>query len=82
MAQMEDCYPQLLQTIFAAYPPTFMHWIWSVVRPIMPKRIIDKVDIIEPSKNDKERDRLLEHVTLETLPVDFGGLNTVPPKDW
>ena len=82
MGQMEDCYPQLLGQIFACYPPTFMHWIWSVVRPIMPKRIIDKVDIIEPSKNDKERDRLLEHITLETLPVDFGGLNTVAPKDW
>jgi hypothetical protein len=82
MGEMEDCYPQLLETIFAVYAPTFMHWAWSVIRPIMPRRVIDKVDIVEPYKNDKERQRFLKHITLENIPVDYGGTNTKPVIEW
>ena len=82
MNEMEDMYPQLLDTLYGCYPPSFMHTIWSFLRPIMPKRIIDKIDLVEPGTNKKERDRLLKHISLEDLPVYFGGKNEVPPKDW
>jgi hypothetical protein len=48
----------------------------------MPRRVVDKMDLIEPDKNEKERQRLFRHITPENLPVDFGGKNTVPVKDW
>ncbi|KAL3910496.1 MAG: hypothetical protein SGILL_007667 [Bacillariaceae sp.] len=82
MNEMEDVYPQLLETIFACYPPSFMHKVWAFIRPIMPKRIIDKIDLIEPSINEEERERLFKHMTIESLPEHYGGKNKVPPKDW
>ena len=82
MNEMEDVYPQLLETIYVCYPPTFVHAAWALVRPVMPKRILDKIDFITPDSNEKERDRLLKHITKESLPVHCGGDNTAPPKDW
>jgi hypothetical protein len=82
MNEMEDVYPQLLETIFACYPPSFMHKVWALIRAIMPRRIIDKIDLIEPNVNEEERNRLLKHITIEHLPKYFGGENKVPPKDW
>lgn len=78
MGKMEDCYPQLLETIFACYAPSFMHWIWTFIRPIMPKRVVEKIDVIEPNINENERRRLLKHVASENLPVDYGGTSTTP----
>lgn len=82
MGEMEDCYPQLLETLFATYAPTFMHVVWSLIRPIMPKRVVDKVDIIEPHKNERERARLLHYISLDDLPTDYGGNNTTPVAEW
>lgn len=82
MGEMEDCYPQLLETIFATFAPSFVHLIWAIVRPIMPRRVIEKVDIITPQTNAKERQRLLNHIALENLPVDYGGQNTKPVIEW
>lgn len=53
-----------------------------MVRPIMPKRIIDKIDLITPDTDETERERLLKYISKKNLPKDFGGNNEVPPKDW
>lgn len=82
MGEMEDVYPQMLETIYCCYPPSFMHAIWSIIRLVMPKRVLDKIDIITPNANKTERDRLLKHISIEHLPEHFGGENTVAPKDW
>mmetsp|Transcript_5662 Transcript_5662/g.11760 ORF Transcript_5662/g.11760 Transcript_5662/m.11760 type:complete len:305 (+) Transcript_5662:112-1026(+) len=82
MGLMEDCYPQLLQTLFLIDPPTVMHLIWGFFRPIMPKRIMEKVDMITPQNNESEKMRLLRFVALENLPTEMGGTNSVPPMEW
>jgi hypothetical protein len=82
MNEMEDCYPQLLETLFACYAPSFMRWIWTVIRPIMPKRIIDKIDIVTPHTNEKDLRRLLKHISMDDLPTDYGGKNTKPILEW
>ena len=79
---MEDVYPQLLETIYGCWPPSVMHKIWAFMRPIMPKRIIDKIDLIEPDTNEQERNSLLKHISKKNLPKQFGGNNEVDPKDW
>jgi hypothetical protein len=73
MGLMEDCYPQLLQTIYICNAPMVIHAVWSVFRAIMPKRVISKIDIIEPRTNEKERKRLLKYITDDNLPLRFGG---------
>lgn len=82
MNEMEDVYPQLLETLYGCWPPSFMHKVWAFVRPIMPKRIIDKIDLITPDTDAGERDRLLKHISKKNLPKKFGGNNEVDPKDW
>lgn len=82
MNEMEDVYPQLLETLYGCWPPSFMHKVWAFIRPIMPKRIIDKIDLITPDTNQGERARLLKHISEKNLPERFGGSNKVDPADW
>ena len=82
MGQMEDCYPQLLESIKVCNAPTFIHIIWTIARAIMPKRVVEKFDVIHPQTNDKERQSLYRHISHDTLPVKFGGSNSVPPREW
>lgn len=82
MGRMEDCYPQLLESIKVCHAPTFIHILWSLGRAILPSRVVNKFDIIEPHKNEKERQSLYRHISHDKLPVKFGGGNAVPPRDW
>lgn len=82
MGEMEDCYPQLLESIFPFNAPEWMHLIWEFMRPIMPKRIIEKIDIISPDKNKTEKRRLYRHITKKKLPDFLGGRNAVPVEQW
>ena len=73
MNQTEDCYPQLLRSVYVCHGLTWIQSIWRFVRPLLPKRAVEKVDFIHPKSNDKERDRLLKYVKMELLPERFGG---------
>lgn len=73
MKVTEDCYPQLLQTILICHSAGWMQGLWRLLRPLMPRRTVEKVDFISPSTNDKERDRIFPHVPLDLLPERFGG---------
>lgn len=73
MGLMEDCYPQLLQSINICHAPMLIHAIWAFLRPIFPKRVTSKIDIIEPKTNEKERKRLFKYISEDNLPVVFGG---------
>ncbi|KAL3927454.1 MAG: hypothetical protein SGBAC_013083 [Bacillariaceae sp.] len=82
MDMMEDIYPQLLQALFIYNAPSWIHSAWAIFRPIMPKRIIAKIDIIDPKSNQKEKQKLLAFLSEENMPVPMGGSNTASPRDW
>mmetsp|Transcript_27650 Transcript_27650/g.67260 ORF Transcript_27650/g.67260 Transcript_27650/m.67260 type:complete len:312 (+) Transcript_27650:125-1060(+) len=82
MDMMEDIYPQLLQALFVYNAPSWIHSAWAIFRPIMPKRIIEKIDIIDPKKNPKEKQKLLAFLSEENMPESMGGTNTIRPCDW
>eukprot|EP00934_Nitzschia_sp_Nitz4_P004463 Nitzschia sp. Nitz4//scaffold2_size372955//364880//365770//NITZ4_000483-RA/size372955-processed-gene-0.555-mRNA-1//-1//CDS//3329546958//4453//frame0 len=82
VAEMEDVYPQLLETLFLCHPPEWLHIVWSIVRPIMPKRVMEKMDIMTPHKNEKEKKKLLKHVSAENLPKSYGGKNVSSLQSW
>jgi hypothetical protein len=65
MGMMEDCYPQLLATIYVCN--WRMQVPWRIVRPLLPKRVVCKVDFISPTKSEKEKKRLCRHVSQEHL---------------
>jgi hypothetical protein len=73
MGAMEDCYPQLLSAFCVCNPPIWIHVPWKIIRPYFPKRVVSKVDFINPKQNEKERNRLLAYVSEEQLATRFGG---------
>ena len=73
MAAMEDVYPQMLQTLFICRASPWVQVPWRIVRPLMPKRVVEKMDFINPDKKESERKRLLEYLDEDHLPVRFGG---------
>lgn len=82
MGEMEDVYPQLLHAVFFYNQPSWIQAFWATFRPIMPSRLVEKVDMIEPKHNEKEAKRLFQFVSKEQLPVSLGGDNTVHPAEW
>lgn len=73
MGVLEDIYPQLLQTLFLCHAPVWVQIPWRILRPLMPKRLVEKMDFINPDKKANERKRLLEYLDEEHLPTRFGG---------
>lgn len=78
MGVMEDCYPQLLERIFIYNSPSWIQVPWRIARPLVPKRVVEKMDFINPS-NTKERNRVLEFISEENLPERYGGKNPMWP---
>jgi CRAL/TRIO domain len=72
---LEDCYPQLLRTMYVCDAPAWMQVPWRILRPFFPERFTSKFDFIRPAKNINERERLLKHISLQHLPARYGGLN-------
>ena len=82
MNLMEDCYPQLLETIFACNPGIVIDILWTLARTVMPKRVVAKFDVIHPKENPKHRQKVLRHISEADLPDFYGGMNTISPHDW
>lgn len=79
MGKMEDVYPQLLQALFLCNVPTWVQIPWRILRPIMPKRVVEKFDFINPNQNQHEKERLLRYMSNDHLPERFGGNNAEWP---
>mmetsp|Transcript_10837 Transcript_10837/g.18330 ORF Transcript_10837/g.18330 Transcript_10837/m.18330 type:complete len:309 (-) Transcript_10837:1499-2425(-) len=79
MAALEDCYPQLLHGIYVCKSSVWIQTPWRMVRPLLPKRLVEKIDFLSPDKNPKELQRLLKFVSEEHLAARFGGRNTTWP---
>ena len=82
LGAMEDFYPQVLQTLYLCHAPSWLQVPWRILRPLMPKRVVEKIDFINPDKKEKERKRLLEHLDEAHLPVRFGGKHEPWPVEF
>lgn len=79
----EDYYPQLLACIMLMNTPTWLSTFWSLLRRVIPKRVVDKVDFL-PSvaklkSNHKALKPILKYVSEENLPEKYAGRNTQWP---
>ena len=79
MDAMEDCYPQMLQSLFFVHPPLWIEAPWCIFRPILPKRVRDK--IVSPEKRERDAKKLLKYISADQLPVRYGGTSTAWPVD-
>jgi len=75
--EVEDYMPQLLGGMLAVNAPKWINVIWKFVRPLMPKRVVEKVDIL-PRNTEKVQKSLIRFVSKENLLGRYGGEN----KEW
>jgi CRAL/TRIO domain len=81
LACMEDCYPQLLQTLFLVHAPVWVEGPWRLLRPIFPKRVVGKFDFISPDKHPKDLAKLTKYIDPTNLPERYGGTRKLWPDD-
>jgi hypothetical protein len=83
VAQMEDCYPQAVSQIFVCFAPSWIYLPWKAIKPLLPQRVVSKMDFLHPIKNHADLQTILTKVPKSMLPVTFGGTNTTifPTKD-
>jgi CRAL/TRIO domain len=82
MSLMENCYPQMLDTIFPFNAPFIIDMLWSFVRVVLPKRVVSKFDFIKPIQSDGDRRKLYRHISETDLPDYLGGKNRINPQFW
>ncbi len=73
---VEDYYPQLLGTTYVVNAPSWIGQVWNTIRPLFPKRFVDKVHIF--GKKEKKANilkKLLRYISEEDLPDRYGGKN-------
>jgi CRAL/TRIO domain len=78
---MEDCYPQLLDTLFLCNPPAIISILWKMFRGFLPKRVVQKFDMIDPLEKPKDRQKLYRHIAEDYLPAYYGGKNPKLPTE-
>jgi len=77
---IQNCYPERLGAAYLLNAPTIFKMAWIVIKPWLDKRTTSKIRFVT---NHETRDDLREDITLDTLPVRYGGRNNInldPPK--
>lgn len=75
--EIDDYFPQLLGGMLVINPPKWLNVIWKFARPLMPKRVVEKVDIL-PSDTEKRLKSLARFVSNENVLERYGGEN----REW
>mmetsp|Transcript_21321 Transcript_21321/g.60872 ORF Transcript_21321/g.60872 Transcript_21321/m.60872 type:complete len:323 (+) Transcript_21321:98-1066(+) len=78
VAELADLYPQLFETMYLCFPPKVFHLMWKVVRLLIPNRLLNKIEVIDPISNDKERARAYKAIAEENIAIAFGGKKATP----
>jgi hypothetical protein len=82
VGQMEDYYPQLLESLFLCNPPTFFKGLFNVIKAtVLPKRMVETIDMINPKQKGNKRKCLYRHISKEDLPDKYGGKNPAPVEE-
>eukprot|EP00529_Nitzschia_sp_RCC80_P024090 CAMPEP_0113471450 /NCGR_PEP_ID=MMETSP0014_2-20120614/16982_1 /TAXON_ID=2857 /ORGANISM="Nitzschia sp." /LENGTH=441 /DNA_ID=CAMNT_0000364081 /DNA_START=87 /DNA_END=1412 /DNA_ORIENTATION=- /assembly_acc=CAM_ASM_000159 len=74
--QMEDCYPQAVAQIFVCFAPSWIYVPWKAIKPLLPQRVVSKIDFLHPLQNEDDLQTILTKVPKTMLPKSFGGSNT------
>lgn len=72
--ELEDFYPQMLAGLLVVHAPKWINGIWKFARPLMPKRVVEKVDFL-PSNKEKIQKSLARFVSKKNLLEQYGGEN-------
>ena len=74
---IEDYYPQLLGMLLVVNSPSWLSMIWNTLRPLFPRRLVEKVDFFGSISDEKSRSKCLKrftkYISEENLPHRYGG---------
>jgi len=70
----KDHYPETLRKVFICNTPAAFNAIWKIVKPWLDPNTLAKIEIL----GYDYRDRLLEFISKENLPEEFGGICRCP----
>jgi len=71
--EMDFAYPQLLGGVLVCNAPGWINAVFRGMRPLLPERIINKVDFVAPKSVQRDRERLLKLMEREHQPPFLGG---------
>mmetsp|Transcript_6782 Transcript_6782/g.11249 ORF Transcript_6782/g.11249 Transcript_6782/m.11249 type:complete len:321 (+) Transcript_6782:437-1399(+) len=79
--ECQDHYPQMLASVYVLNAPTWGQMVFRMVKPLLPKRFVEKFAIINGStlikqvakKALKDSNGILKHMSVSHLPSKFGG---------
>ena len=79
--EIDDYFPQLLGGMFILHSPKWINVIWKFARPLMPKRVVEKIDFL-PKNMEKVQGIMARFVSKENLLEQYGGENNEwpPPR--
>lgn len=76
---MQDFYPQMVGAVYIVDPPRWVNFMWRIMKPLLPKSMVEKFDFIFPCKVEKDLRKLFPFISIEKLPKVFGGRHEVWP---
>eukprot|EP00957_Ditylum_brightwellii_P139412 10624712-Ditylum_brightwellii.AAC.1 len=78
--KLQDFYPQSLGSMLIVNAPPIFDSVWSMFRPFFPRRMVEKVNVVNPKKRPKDMLHFAKCVSEEEVPEMYGGkLTTWPP---
>lgn len=77
--QVQEIYPQFLGSMLFINSPSWFQSLWNVLNGILPKRMKEKMNFVDPCKRTKDLDIILRYVSEENLPERYGGNSKVWP---
>jgi len=79
--KLEDYYPQMLGMLVVVNAPTWFSNLFKTIRPLLPRRLLEKIDILPSMKKlqAKDLDKIFKFISWKNLPERYGGLNVKWP---
>jgi len=79
--KLQDFYPQSLGSVLIVNAPPIFDSVWSTFRPFFPKRMVEKVNVVNLKKRPKDMLHFAQFVSEEDVPEMYGGkLTTWLPR--
>ncbi|KAL3926408.1 MAG: hypothetical protein SGBAC_013487 [Bacillariaceae sp.] len=72
--ELQNCYPQCVQSYFVCNSPFWIQGPWNIMKPLLPVRVVSKLDFLNPKEYEPDRDQILRFVPVGQLPPQFGGV--------
>jgi len=79
---LKNSVPLRLSGIFICYPPLYFKWMWNTVRPLIPKRLLLRVQVWRGTEEEVLANLAEYGLTAEKVPKELGGEKELDSEKW